>query len=266
MKALPEVINLYKKTGETPLERINRLRVEYSEFKDTTLSYAGRLDPLAEGVMIVLVGDEANQKREQYLGLDKEYYFDVVFGVSTDTYDALGLVTDFLPIIQTDKPVEQLIDFKKLHEEMKEMKGVLMQEYPPFSSKTVKGKPLFEWAKEGRLGEIVMPQIQIEIYSLEIAKTAILSATDLKEKVKELVASVKGDFRQREIADRWHEVFSSLPSGTVFPSVTFKVVCSSGSYVRTIAHNLGKAFGIGAITLNIMRERVGNYLVSDSQR
>jgi tRNA U55 pseudouridine synthase TruB len=66
------MILIDKKVGETPLELINRIRIEMPELKDERLSYAGRLDPMAEGQMLILVGDE-NDNREKYLGLDKEY-------------------------------------------------------------------------------------------------------------------------------------------------------------------------------------------------
>ena len=81
-----EVLNLYKNLGETPLERLERLRTQKPLYEREVLSYAGRLDPMAEGVMLCLVG-QANKRREQYLDLSKEYTIAVLFGVSTDTYD-----------------------------------------------------------------------------------------------------------------------------------------------------------------------------------
>src|SRR3990167_5802419 len=87
------VLNLYKKLGETPRERLERLRVEKPHYAHEVLSYAGRLDPMAEGGMLCLVGS-ANKHREEYLNLSKEYTLDVLFGFSTDTYDILGRMMD----------------------------------------------------------------------------------------------------------------------------------------------------------------------------
>src|SRR5882724_12690946 len=87
------VVNLYKELGETPRERLERLRVQKPHFEHEVLSYAGRLDPMAEGVMLCLVGS-ANSRREQYLDMSKEYTLDVLFGFSTDTYDVLGRVLE----------------------------------------------------------------------------------------------------------------------------------------------------------------------------
>src|SRR5882724_588569 len=101
------MVCIYKQKGETPLQALNRLRVEKPEYMEATLSYAGRLDPMAEGVMVVLVGDE-NKEREKYLGLDKVYVTEVLFGVSTDTADILGKIKKY-----KNKKIEKL-QIKKL--------------------------------------------------------------------------------------------------------------------------------------------------------
>src|ERR1700749_2760200 len=87
------VLNLYKKLGETPRERLERLRIQKPHYAHEVLSYAGRLDPMAEGVLLCLVGS-ANKRRELYLDMSKEYKLDVLFGFSTDTYDILGRIMD----------------------------------------------------------------------------------------------------------------------------------------------------------------------------
>ena len=63
--AKKKVLNLYKPQGVTPLELIDRFRQKHPEYKDEKLGYAGRLDPMAEGILLVLVGDE-NKKRKTY--------------------------------------------------------------------------------------------------------------------------------------------------------------------------------------------------------
>ena len=80
-----------KMIGETPLECLERTRLEKGIAALVPMTYAGRLDPLASGKLLILVGDECKEK-EKYLGLDKEYEIEVLFGVMTDTGDALGLI------------------------------------------------------------------------------------------------------------------------------------------------------------------------------
>jgi len=126
-----KALNLYKKLGETPRERLERLRIEKPQYAGEVLSYAGRLDPMAEGVLIALVGAE-NHKRDQYLELSKEYVLDVLFGFSTDSYDVLGkILGDGDPSVVTPRSIKRALN---------EFRGQFSQEYPPYSSKTVEGK------------------------------------------------------------------------------------------------------------------------------
>ena len=69
---MKKVILLNKKEGETPLECINRAKEEGIIPKDEKATYAGRLDPMAEGLLIVLTGESVH-KKEEYLKLSKEY-------------------------------------------------------------------------------------------------------------------------------------------------------------------------------------------------
>lgn len=87
-----KAITTYKALGQTPLECLEELRVSRPDLADLPLTYAGRLDPLACGLLIVLAGEECKNK-DQYLGLDKTYEFEMLVGFATDTYDLLGVVT-----------------------------------------------------------------------------------------------------------------------------------------------------------------------------
>lgn len=81
---------LYKKVGQTPLHVLEAYKNEHPELANVPMAYAGRLDPMAEGKLLVLQGDEC-KVQEKYHSLDKEYEFEVLFGVSSDTADVLGL-------------------------------------------------------------------------------------------------------------------------------------------------------------------------------
>src|SRR3990167_4363993 len=142
------VLNLYKQLSETPRERLERLRVQRPHYAHEVLSYAGRLDPMAEGVLLCLVGS-ANKRRDVYLDLSKEYVLDMLFGFSTDTYDILGRVID--------TGDASALTRKALQQALNEFRGHLNQEYPPYSSKTVEGKSLFEWARNNSLSSILLP-------------------------------------------------------------------------------------------------------------
>jgi tRNA U55 pseudouridine synthase TruB len=83
-----------KNVGVTPLQAIETFRKEKPELKDLPLTYAGRLDPMAGGKLLVLIGDEC-KRREKYDGLDKEYEFEVLLGFASDSGDVLGLPAAF---------------------------------------------------------------------------------------------------------------------------------------------------------------------------
>lgn len=249
-----EVLNLYKNLGETPRERLERLRSQKPAYEREVLSYAGRLDPMAEGVMLCLVG-AANKRREEYLDLDKEYVVDVLFGVATDTYDVLGKVIN----TGDSEKVSKLA----LEKALNEFRGSVSQEYPPFSSKPIEGRSLFEWARSGALGALVMPRRQIEVYDIAVESMYKVNEVTLLNFIETSVGKVEGDFRQEEILETWHRHLNPKNARS-FKCATLKISCSSGTYVRSIAHGLGLELGVPALALHILRTRVGDYAIEKS--
>ena len=80
--------------------------------------------------------------------------------------------------------------------------------------------------------------------------------------VLEKIALVDGDFRQEEIAAGWKE-FGHAHGAETFTMVRLKVACSSGTYMRTLAKDVGKDIcangGVGAIAYSIKRTKIGEY-------
>jgi tRNA pseudouridine(55) synthase len=247
------VLNLYKKPGETPLECLNRFRLSYPEYTDAVLSYVGRLDPLAEGVLLVVAGEE-NKNREKYLNLSKEYIVDIVFGFETDTGDCLGLV------INTSNPNPDMGDIEKI---IKSFEGKHIQQYPIFSSKTVKGKPLREWARENRINEIEIPSQEIAIASIELLKKGEITKRDFEKSIFKKINSVSGEFRQMYCIDSWNKTLQKNTSDT-FTLVQIKVQCSSGTYMRVLSGKIGEKLGTNALAYHICRTKVAHYSLSDA--
>lgn len=249
-----EVLNLYKILGETPRERLERLRVERPHYAFETLSYAGRLDPMAEGVLLCLVGS-ANNRRDAYLDQSKEYVLDVLFGFSTDTYDVLGRVMDTGATVGVRR--------KTLEQGINEFRGLLTQEYPPYSSKTVEGKPLFEWARNSQIGSMILPRRTVTVYDISLESMYKVKESALLGYIVESVEKVQGDFRQEEVSTAWRRHLKQDGSRE-FPCATIKISCSSGTYARSVAHGLGKHLGTPALALHILRTKVGEYAVEKS--
>lgn len=254
---MKDVLNLYKARGETPLQRIERFRKVNPEYKNIPLSYAGRLDPMAEGVLVVLAG-EANKDRGQYLNLDKEYTFDILFGFSTDTYDLLG-VLDAAVTRASHKPVRTPL----LMEYIAQLPGEQAQKYPPFSSKPLEGQPLFVHARKGELNKFELPEHRIEIFSASLVGMRRMTNEELLTEIQDAIGIVKGDFRQERILRLWEDSLRVL-YGISFDIATVSVHCSSGTYVRSIAHELGERMGIPSLAMRIVRTRAGKYKVRSS--
>jgi tRNA pseudouridine55 synthase len=249
-----EVVNLYKKLGETPRERLERLRTQKAQFRYEVLSYAGRLDPMAEGVLLCLSG-AANSRHDNYLDLSKEYVVDILFGFATDLYDILGKV-----LSSGDAAT---IHRKAVQYALNEFRGTVSQEYPPFSSKPVDGKSLFQWARAGMLGSIALPQKDVTIHEIELRSMYKIKEPALLGYIEDAVGKVHGDFRQDEILTAWNRYLSK--KGTrEFPCVSVFISCTSGTYARSIANQVGQRLGVPALAIHILRTKVGEYDISKS--
>jgi tRNA pseudouridine55 synthase len=241
-----DIAILYKKIGQTPLECIEELKKNESKISKLPMTYAGRLDPLAEGLLIALIGDKCKEK-EKYLKLNKIYELDILFGFSTDTYDLLGKITKY-----------KNKDYKKRDYPLADFIGQIEQEYPVFSSKTVSGKPLFYLAKEGKLKTITIPKNKVYIKKIEIIKKYKISGKKLQEKIHNNINLVKGDFRQKEILKIWNKKLQNKEN-ELFSILKLKVSCGSGVYMRSLAHNLGEKINIPALAFHIKRTKIGKW-------
>ncbi|HUQ85112.1 MAG TPA: hypothetical protein VM077_02205 [Candidatus Limnocylindrales bacterium] len=257
-----KILNIYKPIGLRPLQLINILRARHKEYQSIKIGFAGRLDPLAHGVMLLMLGDET-KNRDKYLSLTKEYEFEVLFGMSTDTYDSLGLLNN-LAIKQFNNSAFTRVDLEKqINQFIRTKLGRQHQPYPPYSSKEVNGKPLFQWAREKKLSVIEIPCRETEIYEFEQLSIASKSSDKIKRIIFENIEKVNGDFRQDTIIKQWQDFFYSNNSEQ-FTIAKFRVSCSSGTYVRSIANEIGQIIGVGAIALSILRTKVGENKLDDS--
>lgn len=251
---MKNILLLNKKEGETPLFVLDNFRKKHPTYKNTKMTYAGRLDPMASGLLLVLTGEDTKNK-EKYLVLEKEYEFDVLFGISTDTHDILGKIISV---------VRQGLDKKELEKEIKynikNFLGETIQKYPMYSSKTVKGKPLFSYARAGE--QIDIPQKKIFIKKLKLEKIREISSKNLLKNVEKRIGKVAGDFRQKEILKTWaKELLPFIENKNRLYIASFKIKCSSGAYVRGIAHSLGKKMKTGALAFSIKRTKIGKYVL-----
>lgn len=252
------MIKSWKRVGQTPLELLEEIRQSNPALLNEKMSYAGRLDPMAEGEMLILVGEDENQRRTEYLGFDKEYEAEILLGFTTDSQDLLGLVVDSIELDRVENL--EMSKLKKLLPEISnQMLGSRRQKYPVFSSKNVSGRPLFDWFKAGQINQIKIPDRSINVKKVSFVDIKEISSSKLMSYINEHVNFVKGDFRQSEILDKWESVLGDNSFDNYhFPIVRMTFVVSSGTYIRSLAEDLGKLLDVPACLFSLKRTKIFN--------
>lgn len=146
-------INVNKQSGVSSHKIISVLR-KITGIKQ--IGHAGTLDPLASGVLPVAVGKAT--KLIDYLGENKSYRVDLIFGKTSDTYDIEGTVEDTF----ADKVSEAAII-----EALKSFRGEITQIPPAFSAVHYNGKRLYELARSGKIPDDI-PSRKVNIFKNEI--------------------------------------------------------------------------------------------------
>jgi len=248
MASIQKYIVLEKKVGQTPLVVLENYRKENPEVANKKLAYAGRLDPMASGKLLVLIGD-ACKKQGKYLNLDKEYEFEVLLDFKSDSGDVLGLA-------------EYVSDTENLNEIIQNLTGKISLPYPKFSSRPVAGKPLFLWTLEGRINEIEIPTKESTVYKLSRGNTRTIDKDRLAREIFEKINSIPevteeskklgADFRRVDIRKQWQELLNNTNQNE-FTIAKFTCTASSGTYMRSLAQELG------GLAYSIHRTTIGKY-------
>lgn len=253
-------ITLEKAVGETPLSCIEAYRAKHAHLCNTKMTYAGRLDPMASGKLLVLLGDECKQQTT-YHELDKEYEFSVLFGVKSDTGDVLGRLGYCV--------IKNQLDENSLRNVTKKLIGDIELPYPHFSSKTVRGKPLHAWALEGRLNEIETPIRQSNIYELQFIKKERLDRNQVANTAQTKINTLSpvtpprkalgNDFRRTDILSDWKQFEKGATLPTEFTIAHFRCVASSGSYMRSLVNVIAGEVNTCGLAWHIHRTKIGRY-------
>lgn len=274
---MEKYVVLEKTVGETPLSCAEAFRETRPELAGIPLSYAGRLDPMASGKLLVLIGEECKQQAD-YHGLDKEYEFSVLFGISSDTQDVLGRLqaapaSSVFPEggvgVVGDENIEEAGAALRLSDIVENLIGPLTFSYPLFSAKTVQGKPLHMWTLEGRLDEIEIPTRTSNIFELELTKIETkprqeVAATALQKinripEVTDPRKALGADFRRKDVRADWQDIATDYSLPTHYTIAHFRCVASSGAYMRTLATIIAEKLGTTGLAFHIHRTKIGNY-------
>ncbi len=190
------------------------------------VGHTGTLDPFATGVLVVLVG-RATRLAQFLSGAEKEYEAVIRFGYATDTGDVTGTPVEDEVHAKARRP--QSFGKEEIEAAMASLRGEIQQVPPMYSAKKVGGRKLYELARQGE--EVDRLPVSVIINEFEW---------------------ISGD---REFLQVNHGGSTDLQ---------VRVVCSAGTYIRTLAEDLGKKLGVGAHVAQLRRTRAGRFAIGDS--
>ena len=159
------IICINKEQGMTSHDVCSRIRKILSTRK---VGHSGTLDPMATGVMAVLVGKSTKLSRFIAQG-GKEYIAGVRFGFESDSYDIWTPMESF----ETGD-----ISGEQIEEALSKLTGSITQVPPVYSAIKVDGKPLYRYAREGI--DVEIPKRQVDVYGIEILKLNLPESAVIK--------------------------------------------------------------------------------------
>ena len=201
------ILAFYKPRGMTSFEVVRRVRREMGLRK---VGHAGTLDPLAEGLLIILTGTKTKMM-DSFLRMEKEYLASLRLGVTSRSHDLETEIVERTSNISFSKE-----DLSKV---IGKFTGKIEQVPPDFSAAWVDGKRAYHLARKGVEFELKPKQVVISEISIE----------------------------------------SYTP-----PVLKIRVVCSSGTYIRSLARDIGDELGCGAVLEGLVRTRIGEYRAEDA--
>lgn len=211
--------------------------------KSVKIGHAGTLDPLASGLLLVCVG-KATKQIEQLQQGDKTYTGTMVLGATTPCFDL-------------ERPVDFRYPFAHLSLSLIEevvrnhFLGIVSQIPPQFSAVKVNGSRAYVSARDGQVADIE-PKL-VHIYDFQI--------TDFRMGNKALSPSEKVAVEGAEIEGKelYRNPLGEIPAE--LPQLDFCIRCGKGTYIRSIARDLGDFLNCGAFLSALRREQIGDFSI-----
>ena len=190
------------------------------------VGHTGTLAPFATGVLVMLAG-RATRLAQFLSGAEKEYEATIRLGYATDTGDATGTCVPSNFITEAQRTTE--FHREEIEIAMATLRGEIEQTPPMYSAKKVGGRKLYELARRGE--EVERKSVRIVVSEFE-------------------VISQSGSF------------VNVNNDGTA--DLRARIVCSAGTYIRTLAEDFGKQLGVGAHLAELRRTRAGSFRIEDA--
>ena len=206
-KELSGLVIVNKEEGITSQGVVNRVKRIFGAAK---AGHTGTLDPMATGVLPVLIG-RGVKASEFMLTSEKHYGATLLLGVTTDTEDVTGEVLTECEVNLTEEEVLSAIS---------RFVGEIMQTPPMYSALKVGGKKLCDLA---RRGEVIEREARpVTVYSIKAER----------------------------INDRTYYL---------------DVVCSKGTYIRTLCADIGASLGVGGVMKTLKRLSASGYTIDEAK-
>ena len=246
----PSGIILYdKKPGVTSFSALGKIKKVLGTKK---VGHTGTLDLFAQGLLVVCVGS-LTRLAGLITAFDKEYEAKIIFGEQTDTLDPTGQVVKTAP----------LPSLAALKESLKKFTGKIMQRPPEFSAIKIGGKRASDLTRSGK--EAALPERPIEVYEAELLD---YEASCGDGGVNEAAASNACGLE----SDRGASNDSGLADGAellglknvLVKSARVRFLVSKGTYIRSLARDIGLDCASAGRLETLKRTRVGNFNLSDA--
>lgn len=229
-----------KPLGWTSFDVVNKVRHHLKHKlhnKKLKVGHAGTLDPLATGLLIICVG-EYTKMIDHFQGMPKTYTGTLTLGATTASYDL-------------EKPADTMFPTDHLNDAFLEtirqqFIGDLLQIPPMYSAVKVDGKRLYKNARTGQTVELEPRAVQIESFELSPLRP------------------VQSDRKEHQIISSKGAQIHFYPDYEAGLHLDFKVKCSKGTYIRSLAYDFGEAAGSGAFLSALCRTGTGGYSVEDA--
>lgn len=243
------VIPVDKPRQWTSFQAVNKIKAAVRNaygLKKFKIGHAGTLDPLATGLLLVCVG-KATKTIPQLQDGDKVYTGTIVFGATTPCYDL-------------ERPVDRYYPYEHITRELVEetarrFTGTILQVPPMFSAVKVAGQRAYEYARTDDPSVTIQPK-PVNVYSFEI--TAFREASNTTSTTSATSATRATSSTKNLYKNPLGEVPPHLPQAD------FRIHCGKGTYIRSLARDLGETLGSGAFLASLRREQVGTYSVDDA--
>lgn len=252
------VLPIDKPRQWTSFQAVNKIKAIVRNtygLKKFKIGHAGTLDPLATGLLLVCLGKATKRIPELQDG-DKVYTGTLVLGATTPCFDLEQAIDAYYPYGHITPTL--------LAAQTEALTGTIMQVPPMFSAVKIDGQRAYEYARRDDPSVTIQPK-PVTVYSFDITDFRPPQAPKPAETAANM--DVTENTTPAKASSPAGKNLYQHPLGEVpphLPQADFRIACGKGTYIRSLARDLGQALGSGAFLGALRREQVGPYTVDQA--